>query len=109
MFAETGGELITQIGMGGIFALLVIREVLTFVKGKSSRANGDMAVSRSEFETHKKQVQTTNSCMQIVKRIDGRFDDIEKRDEDRSKYQDQRFNAIDVSINDLKGMVRELK
>ncbi len=72
-------ELITQVGVGGVLAILIIREVLNAKNSKSSSSN---CISRNEFESHKKSVQYKDNCEQIVKRIDGRFDRIDEQFDD---------------------------
>ncbi len=99
---------ITELGVGGIFAILVLQIVFGFVKNRNTKVNGDAAVTRREFEAHKRSVQYADNCGQIVKRIDGRFDDIEKRDEDRMKYQEHRFDVIDSGVADVKKMIKEI-
>lgn len=102
-------ETITQIGMGGVLALLVIREVLTFIKNGKMSKQGNGVVTQKEFAEHKKAAQYRDNCEQIVKRIDGRFDDLEKRDDERSKHQEQRFNGLDKTLVEVKTMVASLK
>lgn len=63
---------LTQVGVGGIFVLLVLREVFGFISGK----NGKAPVARCEFDEHKKSVQYRDNCEQIVKRMDGQFQDV---------------------------------
>lgn len=67
-------ELITQLGVGGIFAILVVREIVPALKNNNAKKN---CVTRNEFESHKKVVRYTDSCDQIVKRFDDRFDKID--------------------------------
>jgi hypothetical protein len=68
-------ELITQVGVGGVLAILIIREVLN---ARNHRKNGEY-ISRSEFEKHKDSVQYKDSCEQIVKRIDAAFEKIDEQ------------------------------
>lgn len=71
-------ETLLKVGIPGIFAILVLREVLPFVVRK---ANGNVGgvVKRDEFEAHKKTVQWKDVCEANLKRIDGRLDAIDNR------------------------------
>ena len=64
-----------EIGIGGIFALLVIREVLNYTKSR----NGTSPITNTVFEAHKKSVQYKDNCEEIVKRMDVRFDNIDSQ------------------------------
>jgi len=57
---------VTEIGVGGVFAIIVIREVLGFMKTR----NGNSYPTRREFEDHKKSVQYKDTCGEIVKRFE---------------------------------------
>ena len=72
----------TQIGVGGIFALLVIREVFNFIKTKKSIiSNG---------------YQKAATCAEIVKRFDKNFES-----------QDKRFDKIDNQLEEVKDLIRD--
>jgi len=66
---------LTEIGIGGILAILLIREAFGFV----SRRNGTKgsAVTREELTEQLRMVQFKDNCEQIVKRIDERLDSIQ--------------------------------
>ena len=84
---------ITEIGVGGAVAVIIIREVLSFLKDKK---NGDIAsVSRDEFEKHKRNVQYKDNCEQIVKRLD-----------EANKAQEVRFNSVDKQFDEVKVLIR---
>lgn len=68
-----------QLGVGGIFAIVVLREVFNFLKSKNGKDKCGGDVSREEFESHKKDVQYESTCKQIVKRMDGRFDNLDNQ------------------------------
>ena len=74
---NNANESITHIGVGGIFALLVIREVFGFIKSKKQNLNGNTPITKIEFEKHKDVVQYKDNCREIVKRMDGRFDNVD--------------------------------
>ena len=77
---RTANESITQIGIGGIFALMVIREVFAFIK------------SRKEVPTNGYQKAAT--CNEIVKRFDKNFES-----------QDKRFDKVDVQLDEVKTLI----
>ena len=70
---------ITQLGVGGVFAIVVVREVLNFVKNRNGKLSPGNYVTKSEFEEHKKSVRYSETCEQIVKRLDGRFDSLDRQ------------------------------
>jgi len=102
-------DVITHLGVGGIFAILVIREVLNFIKPtrtvelkRDQNGNPVLCVSREEFETHKGHVQYKDNCVQIVRRIDENFQ-VRKAD------MDKRFDKVETCLGELKVMVGGLR
>ena len=81
----------TQLGVGGIFAIVVLREVFNFLKNKNGKNKCSGEVSREEFERHKGAVQYKDTCDEIVKRLEGRFDN------------------VDIQLGEVKTMIGELK
>jgi len=77
---NNANDSITQIGVGGIFALMVIREVFAFIK------------SRKEVSTNGYQKAAT--CNEIVKRFDKNFES-----------QDKRFDKVDVQLDEVKTLI----
>jgi len=69
---------ITQIGVGGIFALIIIKTVFDYTKGKKV-TNG---------------YQKAATCEQIVKRFDKNFDS-----------QDKRFDKVDKQLDEVKTLI----
>ena len=55
-------ELITQVGVGGILAILILREVLPFTRNGKARTNG---IARGEFERLKENVRYRDTCDKI--------------------------------------------
>ena len=102
-------DLFTQIGVGGIFAILIIREVFGFLKTKGSNGDGQTVLSHENKEAIKmliSRVQYKDSCDQIVKRIEGEFRNIERRDAERKEYQDEQFQQIDRQLESVKTLVK---
>ena len=58
--------LITQVGVGGIFALLVIKEVFAFVKNKNGKSNEEK--DRAEF--FKKHFEESHDTCESQKRTE---------------------------------------
>ena len=93
-----GTEWLTQMGVGGIFAWLIIREVVTpFIKhyvqnGKNGPKN---AVTRQEFNEHKKTVQYKDNCEQIVKRFDGLIENQTKAFDKLDKVLERQDNKLE--------------
>ena len=73
---------LTEIGIGGVFALLVIREVFGFIKIKKN-GNGINGF------------QKVSTCDEIVKRFDKNFDS-----------QDKRFDKVDTQLDEVKTLIR---
>jgi hypothetical protein len=67
---------ITEIGAGGILAIVMVKMVFDFIKSAKNKNNE--YVLKSEFEKHKDSVQYRDTCAEIVKRIDNGFEDIRK-------------------------------
>lgn len=87
-------NIVTQVGIGGIFAIIVLREVFTFLNNsKTKKVNN--SVSRSEFDRHKDTMQSKENCRQIVKRLDSAF-----------AAQDKRFDQIDKQFGEVKTLIR---
>lgn len=63
---------VTEIGVGGCFAILVIREAFSFAKNR----NGNGCIARGEFEEHKKSVQYKATCEAIVKRLEANHHEV---------------------------------
>jgi hypothetical protein len=97
-------DTLTQIGVGFAVVILVLRELPNIIKAATAKRNKESTgehrsyVMREEFEDHKKAVQYRDNCGQIVKRIDGRFDDAEKVAIERQKRIDGQFEEVKVLI-----------
>ena len=63
---------VTEIGVGGALAVIVMREVFGFVKTRK----GNSCIARGEFEEHKKSVQYKDTCEQIVKRFEANHKEV---------------------------------
>lgn len=64
--------------------------------------NSKGAVSQKEFTEHKKAVRYKDTCDQIVKRIEERFDSHEKSSQDRRQYEEIQFTEIKQMIKEIK-------
>ena len=74
-------ESITQLGVGGILVVVVLREVFAFVKNKKNiTTNG---------------YQRKAACDEIVKRFDINFNSQEKR-----------FDKVDSKLEEVKDLIR---
>lgn len=65
-------EILTQLGVGGILIVVVLREVFAFL-GKQKKQDETDKVSRSECNDHRSRIQYLDNCTEIVKRMDGQF------------------------------------
>ena len=75
---NTSSDPITQVGVGGIVALLIIREFIAYSKGKKV-TNG---------------YQKAATCNEIVKRFDKNFES-----------QDKRFDKVDNQLDEVKTLI----
>ena len=76
---NNANETITHLGIGGVFALLVIREFVAYSKGKKI-TNG---------------FQKAATCDEIVKRFDKNFES-----------QDKRFDKVDIQLDEVKTLIK---
>jgi hypothetical protein len=96
-------EVLTQVGVGGIFAIVVLKEVFGFLKSVKNKngKNGDK-ITRREFDIHKTEVQYKDNCEQVVKRL-----------EDMNKHQketaDERHEFVKSQFNEVKGQVKSVQ
>jgi hypothetical protein len=84
-------QLITQVGVGGVIALLVIREVLNYLKGRNGTNDKNEnieCVRRKEFEDHKKAVRYTDTCDKVHEGIQ------------------RQFNHLNDSLNRIEKLIR---
>jgi hypothetical protein len=102
-------ELITQVGVGVVGVVIILREVFSFMKSqKVGKANGDLPVPRKEFESHKQIAQTKDNCEALHEAISQRFEDMEKRDDDNRKFVSQQFNGVGDQLKEVKAMIGDL-
>ena len=102
-------DTLTHVGIGGIFAILILREVFGFLKNSRAKLNGNSPITRNEFDKHKDAVQYRDNCGQIVKRIDGNFTSLKESQKQDREYQEKRFDAVDGHLSDIKAVVNTLK
>jgi len=76
---NTSSDPITQVGVGGIVALLIIREFVAYSKGKKT-TNG---------------YQKAATCNEIVKRFDINF-----------ANSDKRFDKVDDQLDEVKSLIK---
>ena len=91
-------DTLTQVGVGGVMAILVLKEVFSFVGKKNNCNHQDDAsemVKRSEFEKHKDSVQYKDNCRLTVRRFDDLF-----------QAQEKRFDKVDTHLDELKTLVK---
>lgn len=85
---------IIEIGAGGAVAIIIIERVLGIIKNHRNNKNRDDGISRTEFEQHKKFVQTKDNCEQIVKRVDAAFEAQEKMFRMMEKRIEEHFQDV---------------
>jgi hypothetical protein len=68
---------LTQVGVGGIIAILLVKEVLVFV-GKQ-RNNGDGGGIQNQLLSLQRTVQFKDTCAETVKRFDAALTSLEKK------------------------------
>jgi hypothetical protein len=99
-------DIVTHLGIGGVFSLLLIRQFIDLVKWwRSSEevsgvsyqqrpmVNGSY-VTKNEFEKHKESVQYKDSCMGNVKFLVTKIDALNQRHEDHCANQGRQFAEV---------------
>ena len=89
-------DTLTQLGVGAVFVIIVLREVFSFLNGKKNNAADH--VTRAEFDHHKNGVQYKANCAEIVKRFDASFKTAEKR-----------FDKVDAGMANIAKLIRDNK
>jgi len=110
---RTANESVTQIGVGGIFALLVIREVFSFIKNKKNGGpvshieydENQRAVTCHEFEHHKSMAQYKDNCQEIVKRFDNTLNNLVDYNAQRRDFLKDEFKKIDQQFAEVKHLI----
>lgn len=118
-------SVLPDIGIGGIFAILVIREVLNFLgarNGKALNGNGDgngtsklEAVTRFELDKRLSNVQFKDTCAEVVRRVDASVGSLSQtvasQQETARKHQQEvqnQYREIHTMLTDIqKGMGTE--
>ena len=70
-------QTITHLGIGGLFALAILKVVFDFLKGQRINKNGNTPITKTEFEKHKSTVQYKDTCKEVVHRIDSSLESID--------------------------------
>jgi len=96
---NTSSDPITQVGVGGIVALLVIREVFGFIKSKKISLNGNGPVTKTEFAEHKKVAQYKDNCVQVQRTIEQKFNGL-------IDLTNERFCTINKGIENLSELIK---
>lgn len=70
-------DLISSIGVPAIVVILLLREIIPALKNNNNKEDESKSVSQDDLERLKKTVQYKDTCSEIVKRMDGRFDTVD--------------------------------
>lgn len=100
-------DIVTQLGVGGTFCLLVLYVVFDFLKRRVNNSNNSTVsitktngcISRTEFDEHKKSIQYKDNCKQIQETIKTRFDGLEA-------LTNQKFDAVNSNIEQVKSLIK---
>ena len=97
-------EMVTQLGVGGTFALLVLYVVFDFLNKRKTNSpavniNKNGCVTRTEFEKHKDIVQYKDNCKQIQETIKIRFDGLEA-------LTNQKFKSVETGLSEVKTLIK---
>ena len=98
-------NLLTEIGVGGAIAIIIIREAFGFVKNFKNDKSSNGYITRNELEEHKKYVQYKDNCNEIVKRIESEFRAIEDRDKTRVRVVDENFKSMREEFREVKSLI----
>ena len=78
---------ITEIGVGGAVALIILREAFRFARDVKP-GNSTDAVKRKEFEEHKKAVVYKDNCALVT------------------EFNNERFNRIDRKLEKIETLIK---
>jgi len=78
---------ITEIGVGGAVALIIVREAFRFAKDMKSPNSND-AIKRKEFEEHKRDVVYKDNCALVT------------------EFNNERFNRIDRKLEKIETLIK---
>lgn len=114
-------ENLTELGVGGIFAFMIIREVVPpIIKAFSSNnkngnssdnnGNGNGYLKKTEFDKLAERVQYKDTCIEIVRRFDSYNNEQKERMEEQknqitalSDKVENGFNALQKTIKNGNG------
>ena len=86
-------ETVTQLGVGGTFALLVLYVVFDFLKRRSN--NSSVSINKNCSGDY----VTRRECTQVQKTIETRFDGLEK-------LNNAEFEAVKNSLEEVKTLIK---
>ena len=97
-------DAILQLGVGGIFAVLVIREVLSFLNNKKSNSQDiiDVASLKDFFN----KVQFKDNCVEVIKRFDLQFQSVDEYNKQRREYMEREFTKIDKRFDGVEHLIK---
>ena len=102
-------EYIKEVGIGGVFVIMILREVFNFVKEKKNGSvyqDDNRHITYEEFEKLKTTAQYKDNCFEIVKRLEGEFRAIEFRDTRRVQAVDESFKSIKEDFKEVKTLIK---
>lgn len=103
-------ELLTQIGVGGVIVILVLRDLLPLVISGTARPgygnnNVPKLVTRMEFDEHRKAVQYRDNCAEIVKRMEQGLAGLAEHMRQRKDMVDNNFMRMDRQFEEVKALI----
>ena len=101
-------DLIMQLGIGAVFAILILREVLPVVlKAGSKNGNGKIRdwVTHDHLDKKLETVQYKDNCKQIVARMDIQFDLLKEQNTTQVDQSMKAFSRIDDRFDEVKNLI----
>ena len=66
-------EWVTQVGVGGVFLLMVFKMLLDYLKGRNNKNCDNDCVTKGEFEKHREAVRYADTCDKVHEGIQRQF------------------------------------
>jgi len=86
---------ITQLGVGGIIVILVVKEVFVFISKHNGNNNGKQIGVQEQVSQLQRTVQFKDTCAEIVKRYEIVFVSLEKK--------------VDAEFKETKSLIIDIK
>lgn len=99
-------NVLLHLGIGGIFAIMLLREILPYLKTKNTVNGGSgQYVTKHEIDTYFSKVQMKDVCAAEMKAFNVRFDSIEHMELERLRHEQEQFKMVHDQLSELKALI----